>query len=403
MVQGPPANIYLPDGQSARLPVIPRTWIDQATSVRGDALRAPWLQADAGGAVAWFRQRALFHGIATASQSIPASTWTAITGLAELIDNYGGHSDTTNTGRWFAPITGTDHDVGDWYLCSGIVPWSTNSTTDAHIAGIRVNGSTVYEGTKLPSGTGHGLTTSVVDLVQLSGLNGDYIELGAWHNESASVNTVVSGKLPSLQARWVCGNTSGLPTPALPGSPHTWASTDIFTGDATGTNKVPLNVELRDTVRYLINPPTFRVHTNGTSQTIPSGAGTWTAITFNGESVDNYGMWSSGAIVTCQRAGLYYVAGLGAVSETSTKAGYRAVRIHQSIAAGGTADFTGTSAVPMTGTKTTGTTLLADAFIRLAVNDTLQLQFDHTNGSSLSVLGSSTASCARLIGIWVAK
>ena len=172
---------------------------------------------------------------------------------------------------------------------------------------------------------------------------------------------------------------------------------------ATGAGLVPLNTELRDTIRYLNNPPIFRVHASGTAQTLPIGPGVWTPITWTGESVDNYGMWSSGASVTCQRAGVYYIAGLAAVTETATKAGYRACRIHHTIAAGGSADYTGTSAMPMTGTKTTGTTLLADAFIRLAVGDTLQLQFDHTNGSALSVLGTSVTAAARMIGVWTAK
>jgi hypothetical protein len=391
-------RIFLPDGQAAILPVTPRTWSDSGAATLGDPLRASLLTTDASSIVAWHRQRPLFHGIQTLAQSIPASTWTAITGLGELTDNWSGHSDTTNTGRYYVPNTVFG---GDWYLCSGLVPWNTNSSTDAHITGIRVNGGTVYEGMKLPGGTGHALTTSVVDLLQLDG-SSDYVELGAWHNEAAAVNTVVSSKLPSLQVRWVCANPSGLPTPAVPAAPHTWNGTDVVSASATGSGRVPLNTELRDVVRWLMNPPIIRVHTSGTTQTIPSGAGTWTAFTWQGQSVDNYGMWTSGASVTCQRAGLYYIAGTGAVTETSTKAGYRAIRIHHGIAAGGSADYYGVAAMPMTGTKTTGTSLIADAFIRLAVGDTLQLQFDQTNGSALSVV-SSTSNGARLIGVWMAK
>jgi hypothetical protein len=397
------SRIYLPDGQQVLLPPIPRTWIDQAAGVKGDTLRAPLVETDAGGGVLWHRQRPIFHGIQTLSQSIPVSTWTAITGLSELIDNYAGHSDATNTGRYYPPNTGYG-SPGDWYLCSGLVTWSAAATTtDAHIAGFRVNGSTNYEGVKLPGGAGaHALTVPVVDLIQLNGGSSDYVELAAWHNEISAVSTVVSGKLPSLQVRWVGINPTGQPTPALPANPHTWVATDIATGSATGTNKVPLNVELRDVVRFLNNPPIFRVHASGTAQTIPTGAGTWTPITFTGESVDPYGMWSTGSSVTCQRAGLYYIAGLAAVTETSTKAGYRACRIHHTIAAGGSANYTGMSAQPMTGTKTTGTTLLADAWIRMAAGDSLQLQFDHTNGSALSVLGTSATASARMIGVWAA-
>jgi hypothetical protein len=245
-----------------------------------------------------------------------------------------------------------------------------------------------------------------VDLVQLSGYGNEYIELAGWHNEASAVNTVVSSKAPNLQVRWACMSNNGVITaytPAVPAAPHTWTAADVLTGSATGGAKVPLNTELRDVVRFLNNPPCFRVHCSGSAQTIPLGAGTWTAFTFTGESLDPYGMWSSGATVTCQRAGLYYIAGLAAVTETATKAGYRACRIHHTIAAGGSADYYGASSVPMSSTKTTGTSLLADANIRMAAGDTLQLQFDHTNGSALPVLGTSALVSARMIGVWMAK
>lgn len=402
------AQMYLPDTQRVALPISPRTWVDAAAGVPGDALRAPLLVADASATAAWHRQRPLFHGIATVAQSIPTGVWTPVTGLAEIIDNWPGHSDTTNTGRWFAPITNTDGGAGagDWYLCSGLVPWNTTSTADAHICGLRVNGSTIYEGVKLPSGPGHVVTTPIVDLVQLSGRNSDYVELGAWQNETGAVNTLVTAKVPSLQVGWVCQNTAGAPTPALPANPHTWTASDIYTGSATGAGKVPLNTELRDTIRFLNNPPMFRVHCSGTSQTIPTGAGTWTPISFTGESVDAYGMWSSGATVTCQRAGLYYVAGLAAVSEPATKNGYRACRILQGLAGGGSTPYYGMSAVPMSGSKTTGTTLLVDAMIRMAVGDTLQLQMDQTQTTAptaLPVIGASATNSARMVGVWVAR
>lgn len=402
------AKIFLPDTQQVWLPVDPHTWVDKTASVPGEAMRARYLEQDAGGTAAWVRQRPNFVGFASLAQSIPASAWTAITGLTELIDNWSGHSDTTNTGRWYAPFTNSDNGTGtgDWYLCTGNIPMAGQSNTNVHIAGLRVNGTTIYEGAKLAGNTGHGVTPAIVDLIQLSGQSNEYIELAGWHNEASAFNTVVASKAPNLQVRWVCQSNNGFITaytPALPATPHVWTAADEYTGSATGGIKVPLNTELRDTVRFLNNPPIFRVHASGTAQTIPAGAGTWTAFTFTGESVDPYGMWSSGATVTVQRAGLYYVAGLGAVTETAAKVGYRAIRIHRGIAAGGTADFYGNSSVPISGAATTGTTLLADAFIRLAVNDTLQLQFDHTNGSALPVIGTSATNSARMIGVWVAK
>jgi hypothetical protein len=402
------AKLYLPDGQNVTLPIDPHTWVDKSATVPGEALRARYLESDAGGTTAWIRQRPNFVGFASLAQSIPVSTWTAITGLTELIDNWSGHSDTTNTGRWYAPFTNADNGAGqsDWYLCIGNIPMAGQSPTNAHIAGFRVNGSTIYEGAKFPGNASHGITPGIVDLVQLSGVSNEYIELAAFHNEASAFNTVVSSKAPNLQVRWACMSNNGFITaftPAVPAAPHTWTATDVLTGSATGGAKVALNTELRDTVRFLNNPPCFRVHASGTAQTLPAGAGTWTPITFTAESLDPYGMWTSGATVTCQRAGLYYVACLGAVTETATKAGYRAVRIHHTIAAGGSADYYGTSIQAGTGTATTGTTMLASAHIRMAAGDTLQMQYDHTNGSALPVLGTSATNSARMIGVWEAK
>jgi hypothetical protein len=401
-------RLYLPDGQNPRLPVSPHTWVDKSGTVPGEPLRARYLESDAGGTTAWVRQRPLFVGFASLAQSIPVSTWTAITGLTELIDNWSGHSDATNTGRYYVPWTGSDNGsgAGDWYLCIGNIPMAGQSNTDVHIAGLRVSGFTIYEGVKVPGNSGHGVTPAIVDLIQLSGVSSEYIELVGWHNEVSAFNTVVSSKAPNLQVRWVCQANNGFIaafTPGLPAAPHTWTATDVLTGSATGGSNVPLNTELRDVARFLNNPPIFRVHASGTAQTIPAGAGTWTALNFTGESVDPYGMWTSGSTVTCQRAGLYYIAGLAAVAETSTKVGYRASRIHHTIAAGGSADYYGTSIQAMTGTRTTGTTLLADGMIRMAVGDTVQLQLDHTNGSALPVLGTSVTACARMIGVWMAK
>lgn len=402
---GTGANIYLPDTLYVQLPVDPRTWVDSAAGVRGDELRAPLLERDAGSATAWHRQRPLFQGIATLAQSIPNNAFTAITGLSELIDNYAGHSDSTNTGRWYAPNTSSDGNLGgDWYLCTGYVPFNDNAAASVHIAGLRVNGGgTIQEGGRIPGGSGHAVDTMVVDLVQLSGGANDYVELVAYQNSGAATNTVASGKTPSLTVRWVAADPtwSGFAAPALPAVPHTWTGTDIVTGSSAGAGKVPLNAELRDAVRFLHNPPIARVTANGTSQTIPSGSGTWTSVnmTAAGETVDTYGGWSSGtpSRYVCQRAGLYFIAGfVNLIESGGTNNGYRATRL----LVNGTTPYAGWTSIPQT-SGNTGTGLYATGLIRMAAGDYVEVQAQQTHGSSLS-LYSGSGNSSRIVAVWMA-
>lgn len=410
--------VYLPDGQYIQLPPVPRTWTDEATGVKGDALRARYVSADAGGMTAWARARPLFQAIPVTAQSIPASTWTAITGLSEIIDNWAGHSDTTNTGRYYVPATYSSSS--DWYLCTGYIPFSSSDAAHVHIAGLRKNGGgTIIEGGKIPSGTGHAVDTMIVDLVQMSGGGGnDYVELVGWQNTGGAINTLVSTKSPSLTVRWVSLDTSAGTFPALPGTPHVWTDADQATADATGSSpapggvKVPLNRELRDVVNFLTFPPVARLTSQGGTQTIPSGSGTWTSVNFTatGKSVDSHGGWSSGnpSRYVCQRAGLYLVAGLLSISEGdggSTNTGYRAARLLQTLAAGGTAQYAGWSCLPQTGTGSTGTAIYATALVRMAAGDYIELQGKTTQGSTTTTrtVNSSAGAASRLVAVWMAQ
>jgi len=163
---------------------------------------------------------------------------------------------------------------------------------------------------------------------------------------------------------------------------------------------VPLNVHIRDTLRFLIYPPIVRLSSFGSSQTIPTGAGTWTSFQLPTATVDNYTGWSSGANTkyTCQRAGLYSVYGLAAVAESATATGFRAARILHTIAAGGTAIYGGHSSQAATASSA-GTQLPVLAKIRMAVNDTLELQLTHNEVGALTVKTGS-GDHARLIAVW---
>ncbi|WP_345432075.1 hypothetical protein [Actinoallomurus vinaceus] len=343
----------------------------------------------------------------TAQQSIPASTWIPVTGMAEMIDNWGGHSDATNTGRYYAPWTNSNTSGGDWYLCSGYVPFNaTGFGATAFIAGLRKNGGTVLEGGKIPGGAGHVLDTMVIDLIQMSGANNDYVELTAYQTGAGALNTAFSGKTPTLTVRWVAVDQAwpGALTPALPASPHVWTDADIWAGSATGGGKVPANVEVRDLIRFLHNPPIARLTSQGGSQTIPSGT-SWTSINFaaSGITVDNYGGWSSAnpSRYVCQRAGLYLVAGLVSTSDPGTNSGYRAARLLQTFAGGGSQAYAGWTVLPLT-SGTIGTAIYAVALVRLSVGDAIETQMQQTQGAALTVLAAAN-NCSRMNVVWLAK
>jgi hypothetical protein len=378
----------MPSGAVALPPVIPHTWIEQAGVVYGDPLRAKTLESQVAVAVAWHRQRPLFQGEATVTTSVASATYVPIP-LAELVDNVSGHSDSANTSRWAAPGTSTGPD---WYLAIGQVPFGTTDPTKSYIAALRINGATTFEGSKTSGVTGHNATPMVCDLLQLN--SGDYVELCGRQDTGGAVSTTIATKTPTLGIRWVCAGSGT--TVATPGTPRTWTAADAITADTTGGVNVPLNLHIRDTIRWLNYPPIARVTSQTSSQTIPTGSGTWTSFQFPTSTVDNYGMWSSGANtkLTCQRAGVYFVHGLAAVAEASGAAGYRASRL----LINGTTVYGGMSSQAATA-STAGTQLPAFAHIRLAAGDTIELQMQQNDTGALTVKTGS-GDHARLIAVW---
>jgi hypothetical protein len=226
----------------------------------------------------------------------------------------------------------------------------------------------------------------------------------------AAVNTIVSGKSPSLTVRWVATDPAGAggATPALP-APHVWAAADRATASATGTvgghTLVPLNRELRDVVAWLNNPPIARLTSEGGSQTIPN-AGAWTSILFPTETVDSYNGHSTSTNTsryTAQRAGLYLVSGYVSVAEGNgggTNNGYRAARL----LVNGTTPYAGWTCLPQASTGTTGTGIYAVALVRMAVNDFVELQMAHTqtNATTGRVVNTAANNCSRMNVVWMA-
>ncbi len=382
--------ITLPSGKTILAPTDPATWVDQGPTTLGTPVTASALEADVSGAVAFARRRPLFQGSHTAAVSVPSGTWTPIPMSTELIDSNAGHADGSNTSRVAAGYT---WDGNDWYLCTGYVPWAAGDADQVHVAGLRRSADgVIYEGMKIPGGAAHAATCLVVDLLHVA--SGGYIELMAWQNSGAALSTVASAsKRPSLTMRWACAN-AGIAV-AAPGVPRTWTSADEITADLAGTNQVPLNRHVRDVARWLRYPPTARLHTVGTTQTIATGT-TWTSINFVGENIDNYGGHdnvTNPSRYTAQRPGLYYVYGLAAHGEPGTGGGYRACRL----LVNGTTPIYGMSSIPPL--TTSGTALAASAHVRLNAGDYVELQLVHGAGSSQPV-ANGAGNHARLIVLW---
>jgi hypothetical protein len=396
--------VSLPSGQTVRMPTAPRTWVEKSGATRGDPLRGKHLERDVSAAVAFHRNRPLFQGIRTTALSVPNSTFTTVPLDTELVDTHAGHSDVSNTSRWSVPHTA---NTTDWYLCTGYVPYVATTAATVHYAALRVNGGTTLEGMKIAGNTGHQTVPMVVDLLELNGdfLGAtDYVELIARQNSGGAVNTVASGKTPSLTIRWACSGTES--TAALP-SPRTWTAADLLTATTSGGANVPLNTHIRDVCRFLNYPPTAKITSEGTTQTITTGT-SYTSIQMTAEPFDNYGGHSNvtnNTRYTFQRAGLYFVSGLASISEGdggSSGNGYRSCRLLQTIAAGGTKAFHGATVLPPT-SGTIGTAIHATTMMRAAVGDYVELQVSQTqsSGTTTRTVANGAGNSSRLIAVWM--
>lgn len=381
--------LTLPSGTPYFAPQAPATRVEQAAAVPGGPILARDLEWDIAGNVAFHRRSVQFNGIGGA-QSIPNSAWTSID-LSAIVDTADAQDpDHSSRVGWFNANT----TVG-WHLVTGMVPLGSATSGRVGIAGLLVNGTTRYEGGRLTLGSGHATTMMACDLLNLS--SGNYVELQVWHNSGAAVSTQASAtKVLQLTVRWACRAASANAyTVADPGVPRTWTATDILTADSTGAGEVPWNVHVRDVLRWLQYPPAARIDSQGTSQTIPSGA--WTSINFTAEQLDNYNGHSTStnpSRYVCQRPGVYFVHGLAALNDPSGATGYRTSRL----LVNGTTAYAGTSTVAASGT-TAGSGTAATAHIRLAVGDYVELQSFQSQGSALAVK-SGQSDASRLICLW---
>lgn len=175
------------------LPVIP------AKGVGDDVLAADW-NAFVQGGFAWLdANRPMIAVYQTAAQSIPNAAFTAVTFTAETIDRSGQHSTTVNTSRVNATT-----DLGT-YIVLGQVTYATNATGTRR-AKLLDSGVTDLPGAYGIYPPASALGTAVAMGVWRPASSSAYLELLAWQDSGAALNTGISTSFQPSLTLWRMGS-----------------------------------------------------------------------------------------------------------------------------------------------------------------------------------------------------
>jgi hypothetical protein len=276
------------------------------------------LRDDMTNGVSFLANRPNFGAYCTGTPLIPASAWTPVVLDTEQSDPWNGHA--VLTGSVDVPQNYYCQAAG-WYLGEGYVPWVyTGATNYAFSAGLGVStagGLTTYQGQQHITSAGLSPGVFAADLFQMTrtgvpGSSGsDYVQLQAWTNASGGADLDAStANYPRLSVRWAgTGNLSVLGVPANAAFPVP----PVFVDNTW------LNTNIRDTLKFLINPPMIRYTTPSVSALVATTWPAGTPITLTGETLDNQSAYStSTGLFTAPAAGVYYIIAQVAVAVTST-------------------------------------------------------------------------------------
>lgn len=166
------------------------------TAATGNFLTASLWNAQVRDGVGYLMSPPTFRAHSEVAQSLGDNLWVTLNLETEEFDNYGGHSTSTNTGRYTCQVAGT-------YMVSGIAAFVANATGPR---GCRLlKNGVAYNGTFVKmSGFGTGSnalgTTALIPLAV-----GDYVEIQGFQNSGVALNTsATSGDVaPSLSCLWV--------------------------------------------------------------------------------------------------------------------------------------------------------------------------------------------------------
>jgi len=132
----------------------------------------------------------------SATTSLTSGTWGAIGFDSSTFDNYGMHSNVTNTSR------ATIQQAGK-YLIAGTVAFAFNASGDRG-AKIMKNGAVVQGPYSLsPTSSGHTPSVATAGFI-LPCAVGDYLELAGYQNSGGALNTLISvDQSSSLTVIWL--------------------------------------------------------------------------------------------------------------------------------------------------------------------------------------------------------
>jgi hypothetical protein len=151
------------------------------TAAPGNFLTSALWNAQVRDSNAFFAGVPVFSGYQSVAQPINGSNnWAPLLIDSETIDNYGGHSTTTNTSRYTVQLAGT-------YQVFGSVAWTASSTGDRRLQ-ITQNGASVL-GSASSFDPSQVVLCAQQTMCIVPAAVGDYFEIQACHTATTSPTT----------------------------------------------------------------------------------------------------------------------------------------------------------------------------------------------------------------------
>lgn len=368
-------------------------------------ITAPQLRADVSDAVTLLADPPMFVAAQqTTGQTLTTATGTAVVLDTEYYDNWKGHlvALADNPDTYFAQFAG-------WYLCEGSVPLNYSGATGSVSCGFGAvqNGGAFnhWYGQRLNNNDTFNCAVAAKLLKMVDLVDQDYIQLYGYQDTGSNQtleNTVTSPQnaWPYLQAKWVCAlsGTAPLPVPAN-------ASWPVPPTDITSSF---LNANIRDTVNFLIYPPTMEAVYNAGTATLASQLSlpstTGTAIDLDAKTFDNYNAMNLTTNKwTAPVAGVYYCYG-----QLGIETGANSAALAAGLTVTSSNYFSGTTNTIWGGAQSAeqsvgGCANVVRRRLRLNAGDTIQLAgWQRDTGSAAATINGGSLWSTRLITVWQA-
>jgi hypothetical protein len=270
------------------------------------------LRSDLTNGVLFLANRPSFTGYSTSAPTITSGSYQSVVLDTDQSDPWAGHAPLgSDPQNWYCQAPG-------WYLAQGYAPYQYSGTVSAHEFGVAIGATTggafsTYQGQLHVTSSGQNPGVFGADLIHLAnagtiGSSADYAQLMAHTSGSAIAMEGASPNNPRLSVRWAgTGSASSLSVP----------SNAAFPVPPGYVGPDWLNVNVKETLEFLENPPMLRrTHVptpdDFASTTWPAGV----VLGLTGASLDNYGAWSGTEWVAPQ-PGAHFIYGQVAAGVTS--------------------------------------------------------------------------------------